>query len=360
MQHLTFPQLLFSMSLWIITLLYYSQSLYSRKFAMQKRYFFFCIAVIVFSTFAYANLDFFHYKESYELIIQYKYNGFWEPFYHYLINVLPPYYYLWRLVIWGISTVIIVLIFKRIQAPPSLSCLCFVLILMTYFCVPRNTLGYVFLYFFVTFITKPTNNKFFSYAIAILGIYCSTFLHKSMPIYIIILFVSFLPMKKSTYLFSVIAFPFLYSTFDVFASYMEAFLTSGDSSFQSRGLYYLESENFSITNFNGYIKLFIERVPLLILLYLSIKQLLNNSIKDKTVEIFVRYAYWLIYISFLLFNQSTSSFLSVRFWDASLYPLAIAVPAIINMSKRHSLVLISFYWLIFANMYNFLYLLYKM
>ena len=75
MQHLTFPQLLCSMSLWIITLLYYSKSLYSRKFAMQERYFFFCIAVIVFSTFAYANLDFFHYKESYDLIIQYKYNG---------------------------------------------------------------------------------------------------------------------------------------------------------------------------------------------------------------------------------------------------------------------------------------------
>lgn len=321
-------------------------------------YRFFLIAVMIFSVFGFiSGGDFYGYYEGYESAYKIG-RGHWEPFYNYLLEVLPYGYYYWRFVIWGLSSILLILTFKRLNTPPFLSCLIFILILIFYFSVPRNTLGYVALYYSITYIIKPAKNKSVSYIIGVIGILISATLHKSMPLYIAILLCSFSPMKKWMYVASLCAFPFLYKIFHEISVYI---LTSGLGSedFQKLGNMYLEGENFATANILGYIEFVVERLPLILLLYYTICKIIKDKIVDKSVIVFSQYSFWLMYVSCLFFNQDTSSFLSPRFWDASLYPLAIVLPMTLY-NQKSKIITFSFYLLIAANLlYKIMYPIYK-
>lgn len=356
---ITLIEALFSTSLWVITFFRYKSSCTKSNYKTKENYIFFCLIITLFSTFEFISGDFFHYYELYNRILEVGYNIHLENFYYNLIQILPSNYYIWRFAIWGTSTIILIFIFKRLNYPPHFTSLIFTLVLMIYFGNPRNTLGYVFLYYSLTFIMRPMNNKkIISFLIAIIGICISTTLHKSIPIYILLLLCSIIPLKKWTYITLICTFPIFYGMFGLVSNFLLA-LDLGDSKAESIGKIYLESENFSITNINGYIKLIIERTPLLLLLYFTIKQILNDKISDKLTILLSQYSFWLMYISLLLFNQSTSSFLSPRFWDASLYSLVLVLPVSLYKQKSN-LITFCYYLLILSNLYNLLYIIYKL
>lgn len=351
-----FEEILFSIIMWLFAFLSY-KSAFDTNLQGRGNYVFFFFIVVLYCTFAFIAGDFPHYNILYDNV----YNGSpqysLEDFYYNLILFLPNSYYLWRLIVWGLSTIILILTFKRLQCPPNLSCMIFILILMEYFSAPRNTLGYVLLYYALTFLLMPLKNRYVSYLIAFIGIAMSVFLHKSMPLYILIAVLSFIPMYKWMYILSFILFPLVYGGFYYISDYVLT-LDLGNEEFKNVGSNYLTSENFSITNFYGYISLFVNRLPIILLLYYVISRVLKKEIQNKVVCYFGRYAFWLMYISFVFFNQPTSSFLSPRFWDASIYPLVYAFPLALYM-KNDRLVKLGYKLLVFSCFYSMLYSLYS-
>lgn len=355
MYKLTYLEALFSTFLWLVMFLKYKPAMQLRN-QSRGNYKFFLILLVVFSTFGFCSGDFFHYYKSYEDSYRIG-KGYFEPFYNYLTINLPYGYYYWRFVIWGLSAYILTQTFRRLNLPPNLSCFIFVIILLSYFPNPRNTLGYVVLYYSITFFVKPLDKKSLSYLIGVTGIILSLSLHKSMPLYIGISLLSFFPLKKWMYKMSLCIFPILYGAFYKISSY---FLSLGDSkTFHDVGTMYLEDENFAIVNIFGSIQLLIERIPLVVLIYISISAILKKEIKDNATIVFCRNTYWLMYISCLFFNQPTSSFLSGRFWDASVFPLAIALPVALY-NRKSKVIMYCFYILSLGTfLYKFIYPIYK-
>ncbi len=357
MYELTYLEALFSTFLWLVMFFKYKPAMQLQN-QSKGDYRFFLIAVMIFSVFGFiSGGDFYGYYEGYESAYKIG-RGHWEPFYNYLLEVLPYGYYYWRFVIWGLSSILLVLTFKRLNTPPFLSCFIFIIILIFYFPAPRNTLGYVALYYSITYIIKPAKNKSISCVIGAIGILISATLHKSMPLYTAILLCSFFPMKKWMYVASLCAFPILYKVFHEISLYVLNADIGGEQ-FQTVGTSYLERENFHEMGIGGYIRLLIERLPLILFLYYCITNILKHKITDKSTIVFTNNTYWLMYLSCLFFNQDTSSFLSPRFWDASLYPLALALPFAI-FHKQDRIIRVGLYLIIISNiLYKIMYPIYK-
>ena len=77
-------------------------------------FFYLGIMLILFSVFAFAEADTYHYHGLYDEMRLTGYQLHVEPFY-YRLALLIPNYYLWRLAIWGSSTVLLVLAFKNLN-----------------------------------------------------------------------------------------------------------------------------------------------------------------------------------------------------------------------------------------------------
>ena len=356
MLQLTYSDFLVDILLLLVSLFYYKSA---RQPAYQNKgsYIFIFITFVLYSTFGFNSGDFLHYHDLFREISVTKLNLHLEDFYYSLL-LLSPNYFIWRFMVWGLATFILIMTFKRLNYPPQLTCLIAVLILMYTFSNLRNSLGYVALFYSITFITKPLKIKPVSYCLAFLGIWCTIFLHKSMPFYIFVMFISFIPIKKWIIVVSLALFPILYETFNILAYY---FLNTGigGEDFNVTGMSHLEREQFSVVNINGLLQQFINKLPILILLFYSLRRILSFEIQNRTTKLFVTYSYWLIYISFLFYNQPTSSFLSPRFWDASLFSLTIALPLLI-LKQKDKLLSVSYYLLILSNIYNMSYALYKL
>lgn len=343
---------LFSFFIWLIAFIVYRPAIKTKNQG-KGNYILFFLIVSISVVFAFTVGDFYHYYPLYKSLARGFYDNSMEDFYNDLVKHIPDSYFLWRFAVWGASTFLLIQTYKRVNSPVRLSCLIFVLILIINFGSSRNTLGYMLLYYSMTFIFKPLKNKTFSFILAITGVFLSTYLHKSMPLYIALIIIAFVPMNKNTYRLSLLAFPFIYISFGVISNYLLT-LDLGGGDFEKSGILYLEGENFSRPTVFGYIQMSVARTPILILLYLLINNILDGTIKDKFVIHFAKYSYFLIYISFIFFNQETSSFLSQRFWDASLFPIALAIPLGIYL-KSDRKITISFYLLLLANIYSFAY-----
>lgn len=356
MYKVTIDEVIISIFIWLIAFLNY-KSAYRKPHNKKDNYVFFLIIVCVFSTFAYTTGDFAHYHELYESIYLGAPSYDLEEIYCVLLNILPHNYYLWRFVIWGASLIFLILTYKRIQSPVRSSCLFFVLILISGFSNLRNTLGLEIMFFSLTFFINPIGNKKISYMLGFLGLLVCIPFHKSMPLYVGISLLSFFVMTRWMYIISLLSFPFIYVAFKYIASYLLS-LDLGGGDFENSGSHYLEGENFSVTNLNGYFSLILCRLPILLLLYYVISRTLQGVIDNKVVVYFSKYAYWLIYISCVFFNQPTSSFLSVRFWDASLYSLVFVFPLALYM-KKDKIISLGYSLLILSNIYSLLYSIYK-
>lgn len=356
MLRITSDEIFISFLIWFVSFLAYKSAL---KVPHRKndRYDLFFILISLFSTFAFATGDYLHYYELYENLYKGASRFSVEEFYYNLVFSLPHSYHLWRFVIWGASSVFLILTFKRLKSPVRLSSLYFVLVLISGFSNLRNTLGLEMMFYSLTFFLVPLKSKIKSYMIGTIGLLVCTYFHKSMPLYLLISLLAFIPLNKKIYKILLLAFPFLYGMFRSISSFVLN-LDLGGGAFETVGSNYLEGENFASSNLNGYLSLFINRLPILFLIYYIVKNIISGHIHNSIAKYFIQYSFILIYISFLLFEQPTSSFLSPRFWDASLYALVFALP--LALYKNYTMYIKICFWMLLAsNMYSFLYSFYK-
>lgn len=355
----TTQAILVPISLWFILLIRYFSQIKKTTFE-NKSYVFFWLIVTLFCTFNFMPGDYYSYRELYENLYRSSYAIHVEEFFYYLTQLLPHSYHLWRFVIWTTSTIIIILIFKKLKCPFDFSALIFTLLLMTYFAVPRNTLGYVVLYLaFVIIFSQNKKNKFFSLCIGIILIIWSFSLHKSMFMYILLMGFALIPIGKKLFITSLIFFPILYKSVSYISSYI-LFNSFANETSQESGIGYLESDFRADANINGLIQLFITRLPIFLLLFYCIR---NIFFKKEQIQygskVFLQYTYWLVYISYLFIGQNVSAFLSNRFWDASLYPLTIFLAGYLYKKPRSRFIKNCFYLLILSNLYQLSYAIFK-
>lgn len=356
MYKVTFTHILFSIFIWIFAFFKYRKAL---RYNNESNYWIFGGIVTLFSVYAFFVGDFWSYYELYDEISQGRPGYSLEEFYTYLMINTSRNYFLWRLIVWGASTCFLILLLKRLNVSKSFSFYIFVLVLMTYFCAPRNTLGFIVMYYFYSFLLVPCKGRLFSYIIGLLGMFLSVIFHNSMPIYILLALLALFPFKRWMYKVAILIFPIIYISFN-YLSKNVLDLSFGGEAFKDLGTSYLDAENEVAWSIMGYFQMIVYRLPILIILYKLINLLFETkkSEENTIVRVLTTNSFFLFYLSFLFLNQPVSAFLYNRFWDAGLYPffLAVSLGLYNNNSK---LVLKCYKLLVFATMYSFLYNLYK-
>lgn len=330
----------------------------NRNMTHQSTCFYLC--VILFSTFAFSVADTYHYRTLYDEMLTYNECIHVEPFYYWLIRVLPHNYYFWRFVVWGGALLLLDRCFKRYCLEPSIVYFIFPVILLQQFALTRGALGISLFLYSLSFILKPLPNKGISYVLGIGGCIIALSLHKSLPLYALIAILAFIPMKRPTVCLLLIAFPFI-RTFvipfvfgiletNIFSEHTIDFATN-----------YLEAEQTK-ANFNGIIRLLVDYIPRFLIFYTLIKDYsFKTRIKPpKFIRILYQYSFILFYIALLFFGQNTSSFVSNRTLHMMYFPLTIVLSYFLrNNVKRGWITNTAIGLFILSDLYSFAYSIYS-
>lgn len=343
--------------LWLIFVIIYRAEFF-RHTNRSMNYAFIGIIVTIFATFGFSEADTYHYHRIYDEMLKFSEAIHVEDFYYWLIKVLPHNYYIWRLVVWGSATILMIATFKRYNLSPSAVGLVFPLLLLLQFTITRGCLGIALFMYSSSFILKPAKFKFCSYAFGIIGCMLSFFLHRSIPLFVIMFILAFVPLNKTLIILSVILYPVLRS---VVMPYVFNFIGAGFLSAETADFAqnYLEADKY-VANFNGILRLCLEYLPRFLLFFFLIKEyIFNKNYIAKPIKYLFQYSYILFYVAMLFFGQSTSSFVASRTIHMMCFPLTIVVAYNMTTNLKRSFLLKSaMFFFICADLFAFLYTIY--
>lgn len=322
----------------LLTVLMYRKHIFKNTTTKKNNYLYFGILITSFSLLYRAGFDFIGHQS---LMESYIYGDYYrlhmEPFFYWLIDVLPKDYIVWRAAVWGLSAIIIIMCFKIMDAKKELATILFItLTLTTCFYYLRNVLGFSVLYLGVIIFSKYVKSKKYLYtAVGLIFIILSVYLHKAMPLYIgISLIAILLPINKYTITISLALFPFLYYSIH----YITSYFLNLDYIFSMTNEYgnlYFEQANSFKANILGIIGLIIIYFPTLFIIYTSIKLILDNRTTiSYTQKNLLNITYILIYVSFLFIGQIDIN-IQARFWKTASLPLVLYLSTYLE-DKRHT------------------------
>lgn len=359
MEKLTLGQALFCDIFWLIAFLICLPSIKRRS--TTGKYFFLWLFIAIYSTFEFTGGDFYNYLIVYNYNISTSFERtHLETFYYWLIQVLPADYFAWRFTVWGLAGFFWIQTVKNLKQNVHFAGLMFLLIVFFLFVGGRQALCFSVLYYALTIYYKKGVYQFKNAIIFLILITCSYFLHKTAIVYILIMFISMLPLGKRTLLLSLILFPVIYKIFDslsyLFISEYSAFNEESATSMES----YMEGENIT-ANFNGLIQLTIARTPIFFLLFYSIwKIYFKKDTLSNTYLTLLRMTFILIYISYLFTGRNISAYIAPRFWDASLFPATLFATGYIYNKRGTHFFKILFFLLLLNMGFKFAYTIYKL
>ncbi len=348
--------IIFNIILFIIALCQY-RSLYLGRVKRTGSYIFLYLLLVLFATFAYAEADFYHYQFHYDMMKHYDRESLAEPIYYWIANKLPDNYFLWRFSIWGSAAMLMVFSLKRVGVYASYAGLIMPIFFWHQFSLTRGCLGFCLIVLALILLFENTN--IYEKVVAIVAILASINFHNSMTAFLLIIPLAVLmPFNNKTIKLSIIMFPFLYGvTVFVTNNLMELNILAAATENLAEG--YINKQHselnffgvaFDVLNFSGQ----------LLMLFLSTKFILDHRGKiNNSVAVLTKYGYILMYISFLFYGQSVSSFISSRFLHASTFPLVVVYSYymqhhIINKKDRVSMCLLGLY-----AFYELIYPMYK-
>lgn len=358
MEKLTFGEAIFCDLFWLFLFFIFLPSL---KDTRQKiSLFLVWLLISIYSTFEFTGGDFYNYLALYNQNLSSSDPIHLEYFYYWLIQILPSSYFLWRFFLWSIATFFWILILDGLKQNIRFSGLIFILVVFYLFVGARQALCFSVLYY-ALFVFCGRNeqlslkNVVFSFFLIVL----SFFLHKMAVVSVLIMLFSLLPIGKKSFILSLFAFPFLYKIFDSLAySFIleySAFNAEGAKSMDM----YMEGENIQ-ANFNGLLRIFIDRIPIFILLFYSMWRIfLNKEYVPRIYRILLRMSYLMIYISYLFVGRDISKFIAPRFWDAALFPFTLFIAGYMYNKRKSKIFRICFCMLLISNFFALFYTLYK-
>lgn len=267
-------------------------------------------------------------------------------------------YLLWRTLIWGSSTILLILSIKRLKLNPYFSSFIFIITEFYYFGTTRNMLGYMVMLYSVFVIFCPFSNKhkIFSWAIGALGIYCSFFLHRSMYLYLLFLIPALIPFGKRFMKVSLLCFPILYGMVFVMARYFLIYFSTGEDLQISAEGYVNDILN---TTFMQSLNSLIRYASYLYLLYIVVRESSKKTIIMPSVfKYLTRYSFLLIYLGSLFLGQVTGGWLFIRFTGAGELAFMFVMMYFFYRYPRTKGVKLAFAGLIYFILYNIAYITY--
>lgn len=255
--------------------------------------------------------DFVYYGQ----ILQTGYNfSHLEDFYQ-LLWFYNPDYLEWRAVVWGASVLLLVINIKLLHLNSKFAAFIFIITQFFYFGTMRNMFGFMLMFVAVTifYISISSVKKYPLIIIAALCLWGSTFLHRSMWMYVLLLIVGIIPINRYIIKISLIAFPFAWTSVFVLSSWFLS--TFADAEMQTHADMYTSGERVS-TILQTTMEV-IKNVAYLYLLYIVTKYYCRPKCDFPDVMKFlVRYSYFLFYVGFLFFGQASGGWLYSRFTEA--------------------------------------------
>lgn len=319
------------------------------------------ILTILFVTFGCVGGDFLHNQVIYDMNLQSDHPIHFEDVYVLLIKGLPPNYYVWRFCVWGMAAYLLFKILDEIKSDLDFSFFVFTLMLLNHFPNLRQTLGFMMMFYGYVLMFRSAEDampqKLF---MGIILLICSTFFHSTILVFIILSLLLFIPGTKSLamVIVSLIAFPFLYDITKELSTQFIGLVSSNDM-MQEKATKYIESSYRVELNIRGFLKLFLNRLPVLMLFFFGLKKILIEKVEvSKMEKHLLLLTYMLIYVSCLFFGNNVSAYLSQRFWDAACYPLTIFAMVFLRNYSGSLYVKVTMYAFLISNLFNMAYSLY--
>lgn len=340
--------------IWFILLLTYRSEFF--QYTPRKTgYFFLFLMVVLYTTFGFSEADTYHYHDIYDQMLNLGNAIHVEEFYFWLINFLPHNYYIWRCVVWGLATILIIGTFRRFNLNAHVVGFVFPMILLQQFVVTRGVLGIALFLFSFSYLIKPGENKIFSYIIGVIGCILALSLHRSLPLFVLISLFALIPLNKTLIITLILLYPvlrlvvipFVFNILDI------GLFSSGTEDF---AMSYLESEK-KVANANGIIRLVIEYLPRFLIFFILIREYIFKRIKEfpKYIKIFFQYSVLLFYIALLFLGQETSSFVTSRTIHMMCFPLTIVLSYHLSIDRSRTFLLKwTMFLFIFVDLFIFL------
>lgn len=298
--------------------------------------------IVVFCVFAFWGSDFFHVYDNYKELMSSRWTL--ESVYHIIAQeIAPDNYFLWRLVVWGLPTILIVKTFKRVEINHDLAVCFFLMIWLLWFSYARVSLAMAMVFFGLALVSKSPSS-FFSLLFGLSFILSSLFFHKSAGFIVCIAFLALLVPNKwnKKWILLLLCFPLLvYWASTYLSSFLIGDLSSSNdeiNSYIERGQDYMNDDSY-IEGFGYFLGQLLERVPYYMLCLSSLKILIYKtySIPNKSVVVFMKvlvllvtvasvFAFdisintQLIYERFMRFSFIPSCVLLTYFWTNRIYP----------------------------------------
>lgn len=300
------------------------------------------ILLMLFCMAAFWGSDYFHIYDDYNELVS---DG-WELeyVYHLIAKYLAPNnYFLWRFIVWGCASLLVVKTFERVKIKQDLAICFFVMIWMLWFSYARVSLAMAMAFYGLA-IFSTSRTSLFSWLQGLIFLLSSLFFHKSAGFIVIVSLLALLLPYKGNKRWLVILFSFPLLIY-LFRAYLSDFLI-GDissnneeiSSYIARGQNYMNSDNY-VQGIGYLIGQLLERVPYYMIFISSITLLVrhNNLVKNDSVKVFMKAIVLLILIAsvfafdvslntqlinerFMRFSFIPSCILLTYFWSNGIYP----------------------------------------
>ena len=346
-----------------ILMLIHSRGVFCNQKKFSSKYRIIFIYLSVYSILGFLEWDTYHYAWLYDQMRLSSTKIHVEDFYFWLLKFLPENFLLWRSVIWGTASVFMILSAKLLKLNSYTFCLASALIFIGQLTVTRGGLGLSLMMFcLVFFFQKKDLPRIFRFILSAFGLYLCIYLHSSMFIFIVLLFLALaFPFNKKTVYLSLFMFPILYM---FIIGFINSFLESGTlSSEQESFITTYNDGDKSEFNLLGTILVFLQNSSLILLMLFMIKKFVYEHITDNRILfILFKYSYILIYLSLLFSGQNTSSWISSRLFHAATFSIVLTLPVCLDNSVSRKGILFKrlvIALLLFISMWNQLYFIYK-
>lgn len=349
---------LINLAIWLIAIIKYRKVYYTSCGYHSTDYGFVFFLLALYSTFAFVDADTYHYEYLFDNMRQFGTRMHVENFYFILTRYISN-YYVWRFVIWGGASLILVAALKKANMDAAIVGFLLPCFVFREFSLTRGALGISLIMLALTY-WYSDKRRLFKYIVAGVCLVASYYLHRSIPIFLLIMVIALmLPFNKRTVTISIVLFPVLY----VMASYLIGSVFNILVLDEDMAVFietYSEAERI-VANWKGIVLLAFQWFGLILLTVCLCKHYLNkNNEYSRLSFMMFKYSYVLLYISLLCYNTQYTLFMYSRCVHFATFPLLFCTAEYLNNCvERNRMSKTMLFVLAFYMFYSTVYLVWK-
>ena len=251
-------------------------------------------------------------------------NLHFEPIWNTIRSIIPWGFNIFRLILWGGGLILFTIMCKWNKTDLILSYSLFILFYTFYYCYARATVAYMLLLFAYYLVVRLKENHYrrwpLSLLLAILCVWIGLQMHRSMLILLMILaFSLFVKPRKQTFIVLLLLFPIISLIFNtiLYPYFMFSVVDEEQTILMDR---YLRDKR----GFNEFIKHLFRHLPILLLFFVSLINILKKKSVSPTVKKIAFCAFNIVYFSFLFYTIKAGNGLTLFYRTMNMaYPFMI-------------------------------------